>query len=629
MTIATSSLLTVVTLALGCAGEPAPGLASQAQHVVDAPAWLIDVDGSGTWTEVDDEDGEVAVVYAWVDARVANLRYHKRVFVDVFTNYAGATSMRVLLPASHRDTLVDGYERWGTDAIEIYPRGPHGSERVGAVGFRLRLQHDLDGDGDDEMVTTPWRRLYGDGELVVPDSDAFSALSSPVTTTAGASAPDIYFTPFDDAGAVVTAEIDAIIARHRADPAGRHTVHAAIFNINDPEIVGRLIAAHRAGVEVRLIVDARKFRPWYDWHDGDDRLLAAGVPVLGVKREASGAMHDKIALFDGRAVATGSFNWEWGSRFENHENMLVTHEAELVTAYARRFEALAGGILAERDFAVAPSARVSVSFAPDEEPHRIVGELIDVATESIHVAMFTAKDVTYWEAGRPTSILTKLVAAHHRGVEVIVIVDHGIHEASEYHGVESPDDPTDEWLEAEGIHLVRADNRFGAYASMHHKFLVIDGAIAVTGAFNWYYDAAYRNDEDQLVWRDEAVAARFTGEIVDLLRRYDADFDAGEWPQVSIDIAVRNDRTSWGEQVHLVGDSEATGAWQPAAGLVLDGADWPIWRARLTLPRGARLAFKLVVVAADGRVTWERGDDRLLTAPADASSATVELDFRY
>ena len=183
MTIATRYLLAASVLAIGCAGEPVAEHARQSQGVADAPSWLIEVDGSGTFTDVDgeaEEAGEAAVVYAWVDARVANLRYHKRVFVDVFTSYAGATSMRVLVPASYSDSLADGYERWGTDAIEIYARGPHGSARVGAVGFRLRLQHDIDGDGDDEMVTTPWRRLYGEGEVAVPDGDAFSGLSSPV-----------------------------------------------------------------------------------------------------------------------------------------------------------------------------------------------------------------------------------------------------------------------------------------------------------------------------------------------------------------------------------------------------------------------------------------------------------------
>ncbi len=649
MAIGTSALgragLAVGAAALiaACAGPVDDGAASSVQQVVDAPCWLLSVNGSGTWIDAEsatdpDADGaaEVAaladpdLVHAWVDARVANLRYDKRVLVDVVARYQDGVVMRVLAPAEYRLPLSGGDERWGTDAIEIYPHGPGGLALDGPVGFRVRLQHDLDGDGVDEMVATPWRTLYGDGEFVPPADDPFAGLDSPARSDGNPDAePTILLPPFDDAGATVVAEIDRIIAAQRADPAGRHTLHAAVFNITDPEIVGKLIEAHRAGVEVRLVIDGRKLRPWYDWYDGDDRLLLAGVPLLGVRRPQSGAMHDKIALFDGHAVATGSFNWEWGARFENHENMLLSERPELVAAYARRFEAVAGGVRHPREYAADPAAPVSVSFAPDEQPYRIVGDLIDGARTTIEIAMFTAKDVEYWQDGARTSILTRLVAAQQRGVAVTLITDAGIAEASEYYGVVSEDDQTDEWLEEQGVHVVRADNRFGPYASMHDKVTVIDREIAVTGAFNWYYDAAYRNDEDQIVWRDPAVARRYAGEMVDLLRRYDPEFDPAAWPRVTVDVTARDDRTAWGDQLRLVGDLDPVGGWDPTAGMALDGRDWPLWRGQLTLPAGVRLAHKLVLVTGAGATWWERGENRLFTVPTDTDRATLDLDFRF
>jgi hypothetical protein len=609
-----------------CAVGDEPAAAGSVQQTVDAPSWLLAHDGAGTW--IDDQDHPGEVVHAWVDARVKNLRYHKRVVVDVVAPYEGGVTVRVLAVAEHRVALGDGYERWGTDAIEIYPRGPGGRALAGPVGYRVRLQHDLDGDGVDEMVATGWRTLHGAGAFAPPADDPFADLDSPVRAAGAGGPPALYLPPFDDAGAVMMAEIDRIIARHRADPGGRHTLHAAIFNITDPELVGKLIEAHRAGVEVRLVIDGRKLRPWYDWYDGDDRLLAAGVPLLGVRRPGSGAMHDKIALLDGRAVATGSFNWEWGARFENHENLLVTDRAELVEAYAGRFEALAGGALHPRTGAVDPAGPVSVSFAPDEQPHRVVGQLIDRAERTIELAMFTAKDVVYQEGGASTSLLAKLIAAHRRGVAVTVVVDQGIHEASEYHGVESPDDPSDEWLEREGIHVVRAENPRGAYASMHHKLVVIDRAIAVTGAFNWYHDAAFANDEDQIVWRDPVLARRMAGEVVDLLRQYDPDFDPAAWPQVTVDVEARCDRTAWGDGLRLVGAIGALGGWDPGRALALDGAAWPLWRGQLSLPAGLRLAHKLVVVTAAGAAVWEPGPDRLFMVPTEGDQVALELDFR-
>lgn len=631
-------LAVVLALALGCVGDevdPGGGIDGGKADVwgeggAEAPAWLLSVEGLGTWRDEADEEAGHDVLRAWVDARVANTRYDKRVFVEVLAPYEGGAFLRALFPAVYRGGLGTD-ERWGVDDIEIYPTGgPNGAALAGPVAVRLRLQHDVDGDGGDEMAMTPWTTLHGSGELVLPATDPWApGVSSPVLSdVASPQEPDVYFAPFEDPGRRVVEEIDRVIEAQRRAPHDRHTIHAAVFNITDDEIVDHLIAAHEAGVEVRLVFDGRKFRPWYDWYRGDDRLLAAGVPLLGVVRADTGAMHDKIALFDGRLVATGSFNWEPGARWENHENMIVSAERDVVAAYAQRFEALAGSVLQPRRWAADPAARVAVSFGPDEEPFRAVGRLIDQAQETLYLAMFTAKDVEYEEDGRRTSLLQKLVDAHDRGVEVIVVVDQGIHEASEYHGVLSEDDQHDEWLEDRGVHVVRADNRFGAYASMHHKFLVIDGEILVTGAFNWYYDAAYRNDEDQIVWRDRAVAEVYTGEFIDLLHRYDPAFEPAAWPQVEVGVAARHDGTAWGDRVLLVGDLPEAGAWDPAGGVELSPEDWPIWRGALTMTAGVRLAYKLVVRHADGSVTWESGDDRLFQPQVGAGTRKIEIEFR-
>ncbi len=629
----TTTILIVIALAACSGGEETPlgyfedGKADGWGGQV-APARLLSVEGAGTWVDEVDEEAGRLVIRAWVDARVANLRYDKRIFIEVLVQYEGGAMARMLLPASYRGGLSGGDERWGTDAIEIYPEGgPWGAALTGPVLFRLRMQHDLDGDDIDEMVVNDWRVLHGEGEPSLPPVDPWApGLISPVEADVLPAPPDVIFAPFDDPGRRTVEEIERIIAAERNAPDERHTLHAAVFNILDDEIIDRLIEAHHAGVEVRLIFDGRKHRPWYDWYRGDDRLLEAGVPLLGVLREESGAMHDKIALYDGRLVSTGSANWEWGARFENHENTVFIADSEIYGAYARRFEALAGGPLLPREQAVDSSARVSVSFAPDEEPYRIVGDLIDGASESVWVAMFTAKDVEYDLQGQPTSILRRLVAAHERGVEVVVVVDYGIHEASEYHGVLTEDDPIDEWLEDQGVRVIRADNTQGEYASMHHKFVVIDGEIAVTGAFNWYYDAAYRNDEDQIVWRDVDVADRYAGEFVHLLRSYDPEFDETDWTEVEVDVEVHHDATLWGDRLFLVGDLPELGSWNPSEGVELSSDDWPLWRTTVTLPAGTRARYKLVVRHIDGDVDWESGDDRRLVLGVDDEE--LEITFR-
>jgi phosphatidylserine/phosphatidylglycerophosphate/cardiolipin synthase-like enzyme len=48
---------------------------------------------------------------------------------------------------------------------------------------------------------------------------------------------------------------------------------------------------------------------------------------------------------------------------------------------------------------------------------------------------------------------------------------------------------------------------------MHHKFMVIDGYIVVTGSYNWSSAAEDRNDENIVVILDRDVVQRFVQEF--------------------------------------------------------------------------------------------------------------------
>jgi len=61
------------------------------------------------------------------------------------------------------------------------------------------------------------------------------------------------------------------------------------------------------------------------------------------------------------------------------------------------------------------------------------------------------------------------------------------------------------------VKVARADNPSGTYVSMHHKFVVSDGQVAVLGVFNWYHDAAFKNEENQVVGQDPKLAADLRG----------------------------------------------------------------------------------------------------------------------
>ena len=566
--------------------------------------------GTGVWTNEDDEDQ----IYAWVDARVSNFRYNKRIFIEVLATYLDGREVRTIHPAQYRGEL-DRDERWGTDSIEVYLyHGDKDNTLSSMPSFRLRVQAYDPEVQTEKMLMTDWQALYEDETLAFSHEitsemslhdDWSKPLLSPVNTNLMELDPQVLFSPYDDPGSRIITELDRLAQKKLDRPETRVTFHAAVFNMNDPEINDAVIRAYQAGVEVRLLMDGRKFRVSYDWYNGDDHLLNAGIPLLGIKYSGRGAMHNKFMLFDGEILMTGSMNWEYGGRYHNHENMVIYQHHDLISAYAARFEAIAGWVKQERSSAFDLQDNLSVSFAPDEPSHKILGHLIDQARHQILVAMFTAKDVRWNESGEETSLFEKLISAKDRGVNVQLVIDHGIHEANEYYGVLSEDDPIDEWLEEQGIHVVRADNLRSRYASMHHKFMVVDQEITVTGAYNWYYDSAFLNDEDQIVIRSPKTAAVYCGEFVNLLAEYDDRFEPQAWPTRQVKFELYYPHSEWGDRLVISGSIPELGEWALENALALNGREWPYWQVQLDLPIGIRGEYKVALIRRNEEVLWD------------------------
>ena len=75
-------------------------------------------------------------------------------------------------------------------------------------------------------------------------------------------------------------------------------------------------------------------------HRGSDThlLQEAGIPILFDDDEQH--MHNKFAVFDGKAVCTGSYNWTRTAATHNMENILVVYEPSIGDNFSREFETL-------------------------------------------------------------------------------------------------------------------------------------------------------------------------------------------------------------------------------------------------------------------------------------------------
>lgn len=115
----------------------------------------------------------------------------------------------------------------------------------------------------------------------------------------------------------------------------RKSVDVCVFTITDNAVSKEIFEAMRRGVEVRVITDNDKATD-----KGSDifDLERSGVPVRVDYTEAH--MHHKFAIFDGKTLLNGSYNWTRSAFTKNQENVLVTTDAALVRRFEREFERL-------------------------------------------------------------------------------------------------------------------------------------------------------------------------------------------------------------------------------------------------------------------------------------------------
>ena len=137
---------------------------------------------------------------------------------------------------------------------------------------------------------------------------------------------EVWFSPQDEA---IRNGLQPLIA------GARSRIDLAIFYLTHKGVAEELIAAHRRGVGVRVIVDATSARSKYSKHE---RLREEGIPVK--VENWGGKMHMKAAAVDGQTVVVGSMNWSFSGAVKNDENTLILHSPGLAVEFKSIFDRL-------------------------------------------------------------------------------------------------------------------------------------------------------------------------------------------------------------------------------------------------------------------------------------------------
>jgi len=317
-------------------------------------------------------------------------------------------------------------------------------------------------------------------------------LVTPATPPPDTGDLQVYFT---DPGGLNSSTLRGGPDAHLADAidGARLSVDVAALDLNLWSIRDALLEAHKRGVSVRMVTES-------EYLDTPEimQIKEAGIPVLGDRRE--GLMHNKFVVIDHLQVWTGSMNLTVNGAYRNDNNLVWVQSANLAEDYTVEFEemfvedAFGPGSPANTPY---PSLRVGdalleVYFSPEDGTARRLVELIGGARESIYFLAysFTADDIA-----------DALMERHRAGIRVAGVLDAG--QASSNLGGEY------ERLRQTGVDVRLDGNR----NRMHHKLLIIDSMIVVSGSYNFSASAEQRNDENTLVIHSQEFAALYLTEF--------------------------------------------------------------------------------------------------------------------
>lgn len=125
----------------------------------------------------------------------------------------------------------------------------------------------------------------------------------------------------------------------RAIEASKATVQIAMFSFFSQPIAEALLRAKERGVDVQIVMDksqtgTSKLDEWFAWHGFDLRLIAGPDRTRDPRYQK---MHNKFAIFDGKMLESGSFNYSSRAETLSFENANFFNDADEIARYAAAF----------------------------------------------------------------------------------------------------------------------------------------------------------------------------------------------------------------------------------------------------------------------------------------------------
>jgi phosphatidylserine/phosphatidylglycerophosphate/cardiolipin synthase-like enzyme len=284
----------------------------------------------------------------------------------------------------------------------------------------------------------------------------------------------------------------------------KRTIDVASFDFNLPSVTNALINAQKRGVKVRVVVDEVNGNQQLDAiksagveaFDALKALQGAKIPVVDGGR-SNGLMHDKIIIIDGQTLLMGSWNMSYNDTFRNNNNLLEITNRDLIANYQAKYNELFGGkhfgakaqVGAQMPKLIVNGVYVENYFSPVDDVMNKLAAYVNAAQKSVRFMAFTYTDHRLSDA---------MISRAKDGVKVEGVIEN----RGASNGALIP-------LVCAGLPVKVDGNKY----TMHHKVIIIDDSMVITGSFNFTNAADTANDDNILVIHSPEIAALYNQEF--------------------------------------------------------------------------------------------------------------------
>ena len=281
--------------------------------------------------------------------------------------------------------------------------------------------------------------------------------------------------------------------------AAKTSIHIASFEFDLTPVAEALIAAKQRGVDVRWVTDDENGLE-ADTEPGHGQfamLEDAGIEVRSDTRSAF--MHNKFWIFDGQIVWTGSTNITENGIFDQDNNTVVIQSQELAVIYEREFQEMWDGKFGptspstlDQQIAMVNGTRIVVVFTSEDPAlENAIVPIVKSATKSVRFLTFSFTDFPLadamsqrWKAGVDVAGVFEKVGSETEASELRTLMCRNV--------------------------PVKQDGNSGF---LHHKVIVVDDRIVITGSMNYSTNAEENNDENVIIIDNAEIARLYLQEF--------------------------------------------------------------------------------------------------------------------